>query len=194
MKTENLKIEVICLFNILLTLEFPFRVGSAGIEPLSWDRRLKIAIGAARGLAFLHGSEKQIIYRDFKASNILLDGVCTLIISWPFYPSLVFVFCSSIYLPKKIGTIVTCKNIAAPLIFLIKSSAHAHNIDQTLFSFLQNFNAKISDFGLAKLGPAGGESHVSTRIMGTYGYAAPEYIATGNESLTKMKGFWKLHI
>lgn len=88
-KTENLKIEVICLFNILLTLEFPFRVGSAGIEPLSWDRRLKIAIGAARGLAFLHGSEKQIIYRDFKASNILLDGVCTLIISWPFYPSLV---------------------------------------------------------------------------------------------------------
>ncbi|KAM1587649.1 hypothetical protein ACFX1X_027115 [Malus domestica] len=90
---------------------------SAGIEPLSWDRRLKIAIGAARGLAFLHSSEKKIIYRDFKASNILLDG---------------------------------------------------------------SFNAKISDFGLAKLGPVGGESHVSTRIMGTYGYAAPEYIATGH--------------
>ncbi|KAF9682101.1 hypothetical protein SADUNF_Sadunf05G0073300 [Salix dunnii] len=44
------------------------------IEPLSWDIRLKIAIGAARGLAFLHTSEKQVIYRDFKASNILLDG------------------------------------------------------------------------------------------------------------------------
>ncbi|XP_015889606.2 probable serine/threonine-protein kinase PIX13 [Ziziphus jujuba] len=87
------------------------------IEPLSWDRRLQIAIGAARGLAFLHTSEKKVIYRDFKASNILLDA---------------------------------------------------------------NFNAKIADFGLAKLGPAGGESHVTTRIMGTYGYAAPEYVATGH--------------
>ncbi|KAG5241580.1 hypothetical protein OIU85_008738 [Salix viminalis] len=87
------------------------------IEPLSWDIRLKIAIGAARGLTFLHTSDKKVIYRDFKASNILLDG---------------------------------------------------------------NYNAKISDFGLAKLGPSGGESHVTTRVMGTYGYAAPEYIATGH--------------
>ncbi|XP_021908137.1 probable serine/threonine-protein kinase PIX13 isoform X2 [Carica papaya] len=87
------------------------------IEPLSWEIRLKIAIGAARGLAFLHTSEKQVIYRDFKASNILLDA---------------------------------------------------------------NYNAKISDFGLAKLGPSGGDSHVTTRIMGTYGYAAPEYVATGH--------------
>ncbi|KAK2656821.1 hypothetical protein Ddye_009873 [Dipteronia dyeriana] len=87
------------------------------VEPLSWDIRLKIAIGAARGLSFLHTSEKKVIYRDFKASNILLDA---------------------------------------------------------------NYIAKISDFGLAKLGPAGGESHVTTRIMGTYGYAAPEYVATGH--------------
>ena len=50
-------------------------VGNPTIEPLSWDIRLKIAIGAARGLAFLHTSEKEIIYRDFKASNILLDEV-----------------------------------------------------------------------------------------------------------------------
>ncbi|GMI86307.1 CAST AWAY, CONNEXIN 32, PBS1-Like 30, kinase 4 [Hibiscus trionum] len=86
------------------------------VEPMSWETRLKIVIGAARGLAFLHFSEK-VIYRDFKASNILLDG---------------------------------------------------------------NYNAKISDFGLAKLGPSGGDSHVTTRVMGTYGYAAPEYIATGH--------------
>lgn len=44
----------------------------------------------------------------------------------------------------------------------------------------QGYNAKIADFGLAKLGPSVGESHVTTRVMGTYGYAAPEYVATGN--------------
>ncbi|XP_019172240.1 PREDICTED: probable serine/threonine-protein kinase Cx32, chloroplastic isoform X4 [Ipomoea nil] len=91
------------------------RVGAT--EALSWDLRLNIAIGAARGLAFLHTSETKVIYRDFKASNILLDG---------------------------------------------------------------NYNAKISDFGLAKLGPSGGNSHVTTRVLGTYGYAAPEYVETGH--------------
>lgn len=45
--------------------------------------------------------------------------------------------------------------------------------------WLQSYNAKLSDFGLAKDGPTGDKSHVSTRIMGTYGYAAPEYLATG---------------
>lgn len=45
--------------------------------------------------------------------------------------------------------------------------------------FLKDYNAKLSDFGLAKDGPVGDKSHVSTRIMGTYGYAAPEYIMTG---------------
>ncbi|KAJ6897304.1 hypothetical protein NC651_023237 [Populus alba x Populus x berolinensis] len=93
-----------------------FGRGSA-VQPLLWDTRLKIAIGAARGLAFLHTSDKQVIYRDFKASNILLDGAYT---------------------------------------------------------------AKLSDFGLAKLGPSASQSHVTTRVMGTYGYAAPEYVATGH--------------
>lgn len=43
----------------------------------------------------------------------------------------------------------------------------------------QFYNAKLADFGLAKRAPPG-ESHVTTRVMGTYGYAAPEYVATGN--------------
>ncbi|KAJ0983806.1 hypothetical protein J5N97_002162 [Dioscorea zingiberensis] len=84
---------------------------------LPWSTRLKIAIGAAKGLAFLHEAEKQVIYRDFKASNILLDS---------------------------------------------------------------DFKAKLSDFGLAKDGPEGDNTHVSTRVMGTHGYAAPEYIMTGH--------------
>jgi serine/threonine protein kinase len=48
----------------------------------------------------------------------------------------------------------------------------------------QNFNAKLSDFGLAKDGPIGDKSHVSTRVMGTHGYAAPEYLATGSILVT----------
>jgi serine/threonine protein kinase len=43
----------------------------------------------------------------------------------------------------------------------------------------ENFNPKLSDFGLAKLGPTGDKSHVSTRVMGTYGYCAPEFALTG---------------
>lgn len=44
---------------------------------------------------------------------------------------------------------------------------------------MQNYTAKLSDFGLAKHGPDEGDSHVTTRVMGTYGYAAPEYVSTG---------------
>ncbi|WZZ69235.1 hypothetical protein YC2023_080605 [Brassica napus] len=98
-------------------------------DGLTWDTRFKIAIEAAQGLTFLHNSEKSVIYRDFKASNILLDSVRSR--------------------------------------FFVISSSH-------------NFNAKLSDFGLAKHGPINGYSHVTTRVMGTQGYAAPEYVATGH--------------
>lgn len=63
-----------------------------GPQPLSWATRIKVAIGAARGLSFLHDAEEQVIYRDFKASNILLDGVWTKLLTFKpqyllcFYP------------------------------------------------------------------------------------------------------------
>ncbi|KAE8697431.1 putative protein S-acyltransferase 7-like [Hibiscus syriacus] len=41
------------------------------------------------------------------------------------------------------------------------------------------FNPKLSDFGFAKFGPSGDKSHVSTRVMGTHGYCAPEYLTSG---------------
>ena len=44
----------------------------------------------------------------------------------------------------------------------------------------QDFDTKLSDFGLAKLGPTGDTLHVSSRVMGTYGYCAPEYQRTGH--------------
>jgi serine/threonine protein kinase len=47
---------------------------------LQWSTRLKIAVGAAKGLAFLHEAENPVIYRDFKTSNILLDSVRDLIL------------------------------------------------------------------------------------------------------------------
>ncbi|XP_037437965.1 serine/threonine-protein kinase RIPK-like [Triticum dicoccoides] len=84
---------------------------------LPWMTRMKIALGAAKGLAFLHDADPPVIYRDFKASNILLD---------------------------------------------------------------LDYNTKLSDFGLAQDGPQGDETHVTTRVMGTHGYAAPEYIMTGH--------------
>ncbi|KAL2551177.1 Protein kinase domain-containing protein [Forsythia ovata] len=62
--------------------------------------------------------------------------------------------------------------------------AHAISIglglEEKILPSSKNYNAKISDFVLAKLGPSEGNSHVTTRVKGTYGYATPEYIATGN--------------
>ena len=60
----------------------------AGISAtLPWGTRLKVAIGAAKGLAFLHAASTPVIYRDFKASNILLDTVRAISLPQPASPT-----------------------------------------------------------------------------------------------------------
>ncbi|XLU20090.1 hypothetical protein S245_056156, partial [Arachis hypogaea] len=44
------------------------------VRPLSWNIRMNIALDAAKGLAFLHSDQVDVIYRDLKTSNILLDS------------------------------------------------------------------------------------------------------------------------
>ncbi|KAI3810761.1 hypothetical protein L1987_20383 [Smallanthus sonchifolius] len=83
---------------------------------LTWEARIKVLLGTAKALAYLHEAiEPKVVHRDIKSSNILIDD---------------------------------------------------------------EFNAKVSDFGLAKLLGAG-KSHITTRVMGTFGYVAPEYANTG---------------
>lgn len=57
----------------LLTSRFNYLVEAS--IPFLWGTRMAIALGAAKGLAFLHNAERPVIYRDFKTSNILLDSV-----------------------------------------------------------------------------------------------------------------------
>ncbi|CAL5397029.1 unnamed protein product [Camellia sinensis] len=93
-----------------------FHLHGKGRPTMDWSTRLRIALGSAKGLAYLHEDcHPKIIHRDIKAANILLDF---------------------------------------------------------------HFEAMVADFGLAKL-CSDVDTHISTRVMGTFGYLAPEYASSG---------------
>ncbi|CAM0948024.1 unnamed protein product [Alopecurus aequalis] len=97
---------------------------SQGRKPMDWATRVSVALGAARGLEYLHeAAAPRILHRDIKSTNILLDD---------------------------------------------------------------KFRAKITDLGMAKCLMNDGVTSCSSspaRMLGTFGYFAPEYAIVGKASL-----------
>uniref|UniRef100_A0A0D9WZY0 Uncharacterized protein n=1 Tax=Leersia perrieri TaxID=77586 RepID=A0A0D9WZY0_9ORYZ len=109
-----------CLEDGERLLVYEYMPNKKQVRQLDWATRFRIIEGVARGLQYLHqDSQKKIVHRDMKASNVLLDV---------------------------------------------------------------DMNPKIGDFGLARLFGQDQTRDVTNRIVGTFGYMAPEYVIRGQYS------------
>ena len=126
---------------------------------IDWPLRLRIALGAARALAYLHSSTAvgvPVVHRDFKSSNILLTEHYEAKVAVP---------------ATAISALLCCSN----------GSMKTHHLCSA-FHCTPAGRIQISDFGLAKLLQQDQDLHTTTRVLGTFGYFDPEYALVWSRS------------
>ncbi|KAJ4842932.1 hypothetical protein Tsubulata_026106 [Turnera subulata] len=113
---------------------------STGLQVLDWSKRVKIAIGSAKGLAYLHEDCKYSVLSQFVIQKLFTETLSQQTYCW--------------------------------MMILKRRQALVE------FSTSRTTQEMVADFGLARLNDTS-QSHVSTRVMGTFGYLAPEYASSG---------------
>lgn len=131
-------------------------------QPLSWHQRLRIAYGAARGLAYLHEEAEHPVRGILLCSSLF----CCMTTGFEerFLPPASWCLC----------IVLSTSSVAETVTFICISYAAIHRDLQVIYRDFKTSNilltssmeAKLSDFGLARSGPDPEHTHVSTRVRG----------------------------